>query len=142
MGRLTAVLTPLTLLAALVLAPSAGAASDLDGLVTFQSPSKNVGCVMTTTFARCDIRKRDWKPPKKPESCDLDFGQGLNIDATGKGVFICAGDTVLGQGKKLAYGKSKTRGRFTCKSLKTGMRCTNTRNKHGFQLSRQKVSRF
>jgi hypothetical protein len=142
MGRIVAVLTPLTLFAALALAPSASGASDLDGLVTFQSPSKNVGCVMTTTFARCDIRRHDWKPPKKPASCDLDFGQGLNIDATGKGVFICAGDTVLGQGKKLAYGKSKTRGRFTCKSLKTGMRCTNTRNKHGFQLSRQKVSRF
>jgi hypothetical protein len=142
MGRLIAVLTPLTLLAALALAPSAGAASDLDGLVTFQSPSKNVGCVMTKTFARCDIRNRDWKPPKKPSSCDLDWGQGVNIDATGKGVFICAGDTALGQGKKLAYGKSKTRGRFTCKSLKAGMRCTNTRNKHGFQLSRQRYRFF
>jgi hypothetical protein len=142
MGRTIAALVAVTTLMALGVAGPAGAASDLDGLVTFQSPSKNVGCVMTKTFARCDIRTRDWKPPKKPESCDLDWGQGVNIDATGKGVFICAGDTTLGQGKKLAYGKSKTRGRFTCKSLKTGMRCTNTRNKHGFQLSRQKVSRF
>jgi Family of unknown function (DUF6636) len=142
MGRLIATLVPLGLVTALAVAAPAGAASDLDGLVTFQSPSKNVGCVMTKTFVRCDIRTRDWKPPKKPESCDLDWGQGLNIDATGKGVFICAGDTTLGQGKKLAYGKSKTRGRFTCKSLTTGMRCTNTRNKHGFQLSRQKYRRF
>jgi hypothetical protein len=142
MRRLIVALAPLALLAALATAAPAGAASDLEGLVTFQSPSKNVGCVMTTAFARCDIRTRDWKPPKKPESCDLDWGQGVNIDATGKGVFICAGDTTLGQGKKLAYGKSITRGRFTCKSLATGMRCVNTRNKHGYLLSRRKVSRF
>jgi hypothetical protein len=142
MGRLIAVFMPLALLAGLVVAAPAGAASGLEGLVTFQSPTKNVGCVMTKTFARCDIRKRVWKAPKKPEACDLDWGQALNIDATGTGVFLCAGDTALGQGKKLAYGKSMTRGRFTCKSLGSGMKCTNTRNHHGFKLSFRRYRLF
>jgi hypothetical protein len=142
MTRLIAAPVALAVLAALAFAAPAGASSDLEGLVTFQSPTKNVGCVMTKTFARCDVRKRVWKAPKKPEACDLDWGQALNIDATGTGVFLCAGDTALGQGKKLAYGKSKTRGRFTCKSLGSGMRCTNTRNHHGFTVSFRRYRLF
>ena len=131
-----------TALVTLAAAPGASAASPLSDLVTFQSPSKNVGCALDKAFARCDIRKRDFKIPKKPSSCRLDWGQGLSLDVTGKGQFVCAGDTTLGTGKVLRYGKSMTRGRFTCTSLKSGMRCTNTKNKHGFQLSRQKVTRF
>jgi hypothetical protein len=142
MIRATATAFAATVIVLLAAVPGALAASPLSDLVTFQSPSKNVGCALDKAFARCDVRKRDFTIPKKPSDCRLDWGQGLSIDVTGRGQFVCAGDTTLGSGKVLRYGKSMTRGRFTCTSLKTGMRCTNTRNNHGFKLSRQKVTRF
>jgi hypothetical protein len=126
----------------IVVAVALPAQAPAAGLVTFQSPSKNIGCALDRAFARCDARKHDWKPPPKPDSCSLDWGQGLSIDVSGRGEFVCAGDTTLGSGKRLAYGKSITRGRFRCASHKRGMRCVNTKNHHGFELSRQKVKRF
>lgn len=120
------------LLAALVGAPGAGAAS----LTAFQSPSKNIGCVLDATSVRCDIAKHDWRSPRKPASCDLDYGGGTAISSTGRrGSFVCAGDTTLGAGKVLAYGRSLRRGRLTCTSRVSGMTCTNRRG-HGFRLSR------
>jgi hypothetical protein len=111
----------------------------------FQSPSHNIGCVMVRgkyAEARCDIAKHSWKAPKKPKSCQLDYGNGLLVTRHGKGRFVCAGDTVLHQGKVLAYGKAIRWGPFKCKSKRSGVRCVNRRNGHGFKLSRQRARRF
>lgn len=129
-------------LALAAMAPTALAAKNVR---FFQSPSKNIGCVMARgqfSQARCDIRHRDWKPPRKPHSCHLDWGNGVQVGAQGKGRYTCAGDTVLGQGHVLAYGKSIRYGRFTCKSKTTGVKCHNRRTSHGFKLSRQRVRLF
>jgi hypothetical protein len=32
-------------------------------LVGFNSPSGNVGCILESTYVRCDISERDWSPP-------------------------------------------------------------------------------
>jgi len=132
--------TLLTAAAALVvagLAVASGAqAAALDSLVGFQSPSKNIGCILDDSFARCDIRKRDWSPPRKPASCGEDYGQGLSISRNGaRGRFVCAGDTALGSGKVLAYGRSIRRGKITCTSRESGVTCENARG-HGFRISR------
>jgi hypothetical protein len=110
--------------------------------VGFQSPSGNIGCFMTKTAVRCDIRHHEWPLPPKPPSCDVDYGQGVQVGKRRKGSFVCAGDTTLGQGRKLPYGQSIRRGRFRCKSRTDGMRCVNRRNKHGFLLSRERVNLF
>lgn len=118
------------------------------GLVTpahaaqFQSPSRNIGCAITKQSVRCDIRERSWDPPPKPRSCELDYGQGVTVGRRGRAHFVCAGDTTLGQGRRLAYGEAIRRGRFRCVSRRSGMRCTNRRNGHGFALSRQRARRF
>jgi hypothetical protein len=125
---------------ALVLVAGADRASAFTG---FQSPSGNIGCVIDKQAGvRCDIRNRDWRPPAKPASCQLDWGHGLVVGRRGRGRFVCAGDTTLGQGRRLAYGDAIRRGRFRCLSSRLGMRCTNRRNGHGFLLSRQQARRF
>jgi Family of unknown function (DUF6636) len=111
-------------------------------LTAFQSPSHNIGCVISGQGARCDIRNRDWEPPPTPPSCHVDYGFGLAVDRHGKAGFVCAGDTVLGQGRVLDYGESLRRGRFRCASKRSGVKCVNKRNDHGFKLSSQRAKRF
>jgi hypothetical protein len=91
---------------------------------------------------RCDIAKRDWPVPAKPPTCDLDYGQGVAVAARAKARFVCAGDTVLGAKRVLAYGKSLRVGRYTCVSTMAGMACRNRSTGHGFSLSRQRYRLF
>lgn len=114
-------------------------AAELKG---FTSPSGNIGCYIDRDGVRCDIHEREWSPPPKPESCPFDWGQGLAVGKKGKGHFVCAGDTAFGGDGVLGYGETIKRGRFRCKSKLSGMRCANTRNQHGFKLSRLVAKRF
>jgi len=125
--------------AVLVLATAADATA---ATVQFKVPSGNIGCIVDSLGARCDINKRSWKPPPKPRSCDGDYGQGLAVEKRGRGDLVCAGDTVLFGRKTVGYGDSVTRGRFRCRVKRSGVRCVNTRSRHGFSLSRQGYSRF
>jgi hypothetical protein len=123
-------------LGSLAVAPSASAA------VFFHSPSGNIRCVIDrTSFTRCDITRRQWSPPPKPDSCEFDWGNSLALGFRGRGHFICVSDAV-DMGRRLDYGETIRRGRFRCRSRVTGMRCVNLRNGHGFALSRQRVRRF
>jgi hypothetical protein len=124
-------------------AASAGPAKRVHGFRQFQSPSKNIGCEITKSIARCDIKHRTWSPPPAPSSCQLDWGQGLEVDRHGKGHFVCAGDTALDPtAPKLAYGHVLRDGIIRCKSKTTGMTCRNTRTGHGFTLSKESYRRF
>ena len=129
-----------TLAAALAIALSAAAQASASGF--FQSPSGNIGCVISRHAVRCDIREHDWTAPPKPASCELDWGSGVAVDRHGRAGIVCAGDTTLGAGRHLAYGDSIARGRFRCVSRRRGMRCVNRRNDHGFALSRERARRF
>jgi hypothetical protein len=138
-----------SLMAAAVPAGASGTAggdragTGVQSFTGFQSPSGNIGCVIGRRGGvRCDIRNRDWNPPPRPASCQLDWGFGLTVGLKGRGRFVCAGDTTLGQGRRLAYGKAIRRGRFRCISRRSGMRCVNRRNGHGFALSRERARRF
>jgi hypothetical protein len=123
--------------AALAMAPPAHAAP-----VLFESPSHNIGCYIAKSGVRCDIREHTWKAPAKPTWCDVDWGNGLEVGRRGHGHVVCAGDTVLGGKRVLAYKHSIRRGRFKCTSRRDGMRCVNLRNDHGFKLARRKASWF
>jgi hypothetical protein len=122
---------------ALALVALAVAAAPAGAYTFFESPSHNIGCVISKTGARCDIREHAWTPPPKPRTCEVDWGFGLTVGKRGFGRWVCAGDTVFGGKKVLAYGKSIERGRFKCTSYRNGMRCVNTRNHHGFRLARR-----
>ena len=129
------------LLALAILAALAATASA--SLVGFQSPSHNIGCYMDGHAVRCDIKERNWTPPPKPADCDVDWGQGVAVGRHGQAGYVCAGDTALDPNHQvLEYGDKITRGRFKCKSKQSGMKCVNTRNKHGFVLSRDDVDLF
>lgn len=127
------------LLAGLAVATPSAPARTAPG---FQSPTRNIGCVIDSASARCDIARHDWPSPRKPASCELDYGDGLAISRSGRrGAFVCAGDTVLNAGGVLAYGRSITRGGITCTSRASGVTCRNARG-HGFRVSRSSYRRF
>ena len=107
-------------------------------LYSFQTPSGNIGCMADDEGGwglRCDIQERSWKSPPRDPDCELDWGGGLELGATGRAHWICAGDTVLRQGAVLGYGSTWRAGPFTCTSTRTGVTCRN-RAQHGFFLSR------
>jgi hypothetical protein len=108
----------------------------------FDSPTQNIGCIMESHGVRCDIRDHEWQSPPKPKNCEVDYGGGLFIGAKGRATYVCAGDTTLHSGPVLAYGHSEHLGRYRCVSSEVGVRCVNTRNGHGFLLSRQKARLF
>ena len=113
-------------------------------LYSFQTPSGNIGCMADDEEGwalRCDIQEREWKSPPRDPDCDLDWGSGLDLGATGRAHWICAGDTVLRQGAVLGYGSTWRAGPFTCTSERTGVTCRN-RAQHGFFLSRASYRLF
>jgi hypothetical protein len=114
-------------------------------LRTFRTPSGNIGCAMVEGTARCDIRKRDWKPLPRPASCSsqVGYGQGLEVPAGGaQARFVCAGDTALDPGASaLAYGTASRIGTSECISRTDGVTCVN-RAGHGFFISTQSYQVF
>lgn len=114
-------------------------------LRTFRTPSGNIGCAMFEGTARCDIRKRDWKPLPRPASCsrEVGYGQGLEVPAGGaQARFVCAGDTALDPGaSSLAYGTASRVGTSECISRTDGVTCVNQAG-HGFFISVQSYQVF
>lgn len=133
---------------AILCAVAAGSAqAGKSELVTFRTPSGNIGCVYASgsglpTSLRCDIRSGLRPRPPKPSGCRLAWGDSYSMNATGRVVLTCHGDTaILPNARILRYGTSWRRGGFTCRSRTVGLRCVN-RTGHGFFLSRQHSSRF
>jgi uncharacterized protein DUF6636 len=110
-----------------------------DTLITFQTPSHGIGCMYGVfdgkPSLRCDIK--DIKnPPKRPTSCEFDYGSAFGLEPTGRAERLCVSDTTLNpKAKVLAYGHTRRLGPFRCTSRTTGLRCT-SRAGHGFELSR------
>jgi hypothetical protein len=107
----------------------------VDELTAFSSPTGNIGCLIDRRSVRCDIGDRDWKPPAAPPSCELDYGQGIELRAGGRAAFVCAGDTALGGGEQLDYGSSIAAGLLRCESEESGMTCRDTETGRGFSLA-------
>jgi hypothetical protein len=110
----------------------------------FRTPSGNIGCVLSEGGARCDIRKRDWKPLPRPASCpqQVDYGQGLQVAHGGQASFVCAGDTALETGlASLSYGTAARVGGSECISRDDGVTCVNQAG-HGFFISVQSYQVF
>jgi hypothetical protein len=116
-------------------------------ITTFQTPSHGIACAYASASGeaavslRCDVADVV-SPPKRPKSCELDYGSAFGLSATGRAKRLCAGDTVLNpKAKVLAYNKTRHLGPFTCTSRVTGLRCA-TKAHHGFVLSRRMQKLF
>ena len=116
--------------------------TEVTELTGFSSPTGNIGCYISRESVRCDIAERDWRPPPAPSSCDLDFGQGIELPAGDSPRFVCAGDTALGSDRKLAYGSSISAGLLRCESSERGIRCQETESGRGFLLARERYELF
>lgn len=119
--------------------PADQTVSELTG---FTSPTGNIGCLIDRGSVRCDIQERDWEPPKAPPDCQLDYGQGISLDAGGEPALVCAGDTALGAGEPLPYGQSIAAGLLRCESEESGMSCRDVETGRGFSLSREGYELF
>ena len=111
-------------------------------LTGFTSPTGNIGCIIERRSVRCDIAERDWGPPPKPAGCEVDFGQGIALDAGGAPAFVCAGDTALDSGDPLPYGQSIAAGLLRCESEEVGMTCTDTETGRGFTMAKEAYQIF
>ena len=130
----------------LACARPAGAAQ-ASRVISFRTPSGNIGCVYSTGLGspadlRCDIRSRLRPRPHKPHGCQLDWGDSYEMTATGRVGVTCHGDTaILPNSRVLHYGSRWRQGGFSCLSRVSGLRCRN-RAGHGFLRSRQRSYRF
>jgi hypothetical protein len=109
-------------------------------LTLFSSPTKNIGCAIDTSYARCDLTDRDWEPPAKPADCDLEWGDSVEVSKQGKAAFVCHGDTTRGSPDVLEYGDALrvgAGGQVICWSETVGMSCENQATGHGFFLARE-----
>ncbi len=109
----------------------------------FQTPSRNIGCRITSGGARCDIRQHVYREPTRPPGCRGDYGQSLKVSGGDVGAFVCVTDSVFAPGARvLKYGTSTVVGDFGCTSRITGIRCLSLLSRHGFRLSQSSPSVF
>ena len=109
----------------------------------FHSPSRNIDCLVTSDYARCDIQRFTFTPPRKPAGCGEDWGFSLSVKRTSRrGAFACVGDTIREpSAPTLAYGRSVSVGGMRCTSRTDGVRCVN-RRRHGFLVARARFRLF
>jgi hypothetical protein len=104
----------------------------------FNTPSGKIACAY--------IHYPELEPPLGPAiRCDLLFlnDRAVFLGTSGKARKIHVTDAVGNpRAKKLAYGTSKSFGRFTCTSRTTGLTCRNRNNGHGFSVSRESQKVF
>ena len=111
-------------------------------LTSFQSPTGNIGCRLTSTAARCDIRVQHWNVATLP-SCSHGRDRGLMVGRGGPATFVCAPTGVIDPAaRSLAYGKDSQANGFTCHSSTLGVTCKSATSGHGFSLNREKYKRF
>jgi hypothetical protein len=133
----------LSALCALMVLPSLASADDLK---RFISPSRNIGCFGDAQEVRCDIGQTSATPPKRPRSCQFDWGDSFFLHPAGKARGFCHSDSALPDpnenARVLAYGTSIKLGRkMRCTSRRTGLTCRSTAG-HGFTLSRTVIKLF
>jgi hypothetical protein len=102
----------------------------------FQSPSKNISCMITSDEVRCDIVEKTFTAPK-PSDCSMGVPSALVIPSGQPARVRCISDTVADPGNPvLEYGQTTSSQGFTCASEEDGMHCREDATGHTFRLSR------
>jgi hypothetical protein len=108
--------------------------------LSFQMPSRNIGCRLTGHVLRCDILSGLRPEPRK--KCDLDW-VGVSLTPSGHAEPVCAGDTAYdAAAPTLAYGHlwhgaGLYRAGIWCESRETGLTCFSPESEGTFDLARQ-----
>lgn len=117
-----------------------GAGAAFPGFTGFRTPSKNIVCGHlraasgSPEILRCDIFSGLRPEPRR--ACELDW-TGISMRANRRAGATCAGDTVNDPSfRVLPYGRTWSKGSFTCLSTRIGVSCAN-RAGYGFFLSRE-----
>jgi hypothetical protein len=135
---------------------------DVSGMTQagFHTPTGNIACVMSAgSGVRCDIRVKDWTLPRPPD-CDYDWGNSLTLGS--QATAGCVSDAIdyeslvgkpgaawfessrdatvdrpgIGKVAALRYAFTMVAGNFSCAVSEAGVRCSNTRSKASFFMSR------
>lgn len=107
------------------------------GQVTFQTPSRNIVCLMTSSgVVEC------WLMSSACAGEDgMTFAHAWAFDRSRRPSKFCPGDLVQ-PARTLRYGRRLTLGGATCTSRKSGLTCRNLRRGYGFFLSRERQRIF
>lgn len=112
-----------------------------DTYYRFQSPSENIDCGMGSlgnkAFASCEVADHTWVAPPRPERCEQEWGDRIELQQGTPPVFICASDTLRANNLPiLPYGNAWSMNPLTCASAPAGMTCTDASTGHFFRISR------
>jgi hypothetical protein len=135
-------------IAAVAMSSSAVGSSGARVVPGFRSPSGNIHCYYnpkafapphgTKRLLTCGLRHADYAM-RLQRRCLAGDWHGFGFGAKARPTLFCTGNpdfSIRPVYTTLAYGKSWTRGPFTCASRVTGVTCRN-RGAHGVFVSRQ-----
>jgi Family of unknown function (DUF6636) len=118
----------------------AGDRIDTGASYFFMTPSKKIGCgfFRDPTTLRCDTNYETSFSRSGHKCTEGDYGHAFQVDASGAGKAICAGDTVMSATEQhtIPYGKTWRLGPFSCSAETSGLTCRSGGG-HGFSLSVQ-----
>ncbi|MEU5843720.1 hypothetical protein [Rhodococcus sp. NPDC047139] len=77
--------------------------------------------------------------PPRPEDCMVNWGQGIRVQDTGEGAFVCSGGPVYlspdGASPVLPPGSQLSQLGYTCSTSESDVTCTNDATGHGFRVA-------
>lgn len=77
--------------------------------------------------------------PPRPEDCMVSWGNGIRVENTGRGAFMCSGGQVYTSGAGtepvLAPGTPLAKLGYTCATTASSVTCTNDETGHGFTVA-------
>jgi hypothetical protein len=121
-----------------------------DQTPVLRTPSGNIECTLDPSKGFgvvCNAIKHEWTLPPKPASCEFEWTDAVFLEPAGRPRFWCSSNAAIYGPNHywpridFPYGASVTSSGVICTSRVSGVRCAN-RDKHGFFLSRQRVTFF
>ncbi|WP_175271991.1 DUF6636 domain-containing protein [Prescottella equi] len=77
--------------------------------------------------------------PPRPEDCMVSWGNGIRVEDTGRGAFMCSGGQLYTSGSGtepvLAPGTPLAKLGYTCATTASSVTCTNDETGHGFTVA-------
>ena len=132
----------LLVLAATALALAVGA-SQASAYKGFETPSHNIGCILTEQGATLrHPRPRLAHSEASRRAANSTTADSLFVGRQGRGEYGCVSDSAMGAGPVLPYGERVRKGRFVCRRRRSRGALRRSANGHGFVLSKQRVRVF
>ncbi|MFI5431511.1 DUF6636 domain-containing protein [Rhodococcus baikonurensis] len=108
----------------------------------FTTPDGNFQCgiIKLPTRIEAGCEGTTTPVPPRPESCMVNWGNGIRVTDEGEGAFMCSGGEVYTSGGPdadpvLAAGQPLSKLGFTCTTTATDVSCVNDQTTHGFTVA-------